>query len=197
MLKEAAVTTSVIFTGDWSDSVKEANGTNTLIDQKVDVITCHVDSPKVVVETAEKRGIKVCGYHASQAELAPKGYLTGAEWNWEKLYPELVEKIKKGEKVGNYIRGGLKAGLVKMSPYGPSVTEQARKDADAAREVFEVNVWSPLALVAAPSASANAPDATASTTRSALQKHVAKTRPTRDERQVSSIHARARTAFGR
>src|SRR5207237_6296834 len=62
------ITTSVIFTGDWSDSVKEANATNTLIDQGVDVITCHVDSPKVVVESAEKRGIKVCGYHASQAD---------------------------------------------------------------------------------------------------------------------------------
>ena len=33
------------------------------------------DSPKVIVETAERRGIMVCGYHASQATLAPKGYL--------------------------------------------------------------------------------------------------------------------------
>src|ERR1700686_405675 len=68
---------SVIFTGDWSNPVKEAEATTTLIDKGVDVITCHVDSPKVVVETGEKRGIKICGYHASQASLAPKGYLTG------------------------------------------------------------------------------------------------------------------------
>ena len=70
----------------------------------------------------------VCGYHASQAELAPNGYLTGAEWNWEKVYPELVTKIKKGEKSDNYIRGGLKAGIVKMSPYGPKVSDEAKKD---------------------------------------------------------------------
>ena len=38
-------------TGRWP--VKEAEATNALIDQGVDVITCHVDSPKVVVETAE------------------------------------------------------------------------------------------------------------------------------------------------
>ena len=43
----------VIFTGDWSMPVKEAEATNSLIDQGVDVITCHVDSPKVVVENAE------------------------------------------------------------------------------------------------------------------------------------------------
>ena len=64
---------TVIFTGDWSMPVKEAEATNSLIDQGVDVLTCHVDSPKVIVETAERRGIYVCGYHASQAPLAPQG----------------------------------------------------------------------------------------------------------------------------
>ena len=91
-------TCSVIFTGDWSNPVKEAEATNNLIDQGVDVITCHVDSPKVVVETAERRGIKVCGYHASQATLAPKGYLTGAEWNWEKVYTDYVRACKRARR---------------------------------------------------------------------------------------------------
>ena len=53
-----------------------------MIDQGVDVLTCHVDSPKVVMETAEKRGVFCSGYHANQATLAPKGYITGAEWDW-------------------------------------------------------------------------------------------------------------------
>ncbi len=125
---------NVIFTGDWLDPSKEATATKNLLDQGCDVFTCHVDSPQVVVETVEKAGKMMCGYHASQAELAPKGYLVGAEWNWEKLYPELVEKVKKGEKVPNYIRGGLKDGIVKMGAYGPSVTPEAKKDADAAKE---------------------------------------------------------------
>jgi basic membrane protein A and related proteins len=124
----------VIFTGDWLDPGKEADATKILIDKGCDVFTCHVDSPQVVVENASKAGKMICGYHASQADLAGDNYLTGAEWNWEKLYPELVEKVKKGEKVPNMIRGGLNAGLVKMSPYGPKVTEQAKKDADAAKE---------------------------------------------------------------
>ena len=51
------ITTSVIFTGDWALPVKEAEATNSLVDQGADVVTCHVDSPKVVIETAEKRGI--------------------------------------------------------------------------------------------------------------------------------------------
>jgi basic membrane lipoprotein Med (substrate-binding protein (PBP1-ABC) superfamily) len=47
-------TTQVIFTGDWSMPVKEAEATNSLIDQGVDVLTCHVDGPKVVVENAAR-----------------------------------------------------------------------------------------------------------------------------------------------
>jgi simple sugar transport system substrate-binding protein len=130
------ITCSVIFTGDWSNSVAEANATNSLIDNGVDVITCHVDSPKVVVESAEKRGIKVCGYHASQATLAPKGYLTGAEWNWEKVYTDYVSDLQAGKKVKNFVRGGLKEQIVKMSPYTDQVTPDARKAADDVKMKF-------------------------------------------------------------
>ena len=52
-------TTTVVFTGDWSLPVKEAEAANSLIDQGVDVLTMHVDSPKVIVETAERRGVFV------------------------------------------------------------------------------------------------------------------------------------------
>ena len=124
-------TTQVIFTGDWSFPVKEAEATNSLIDQGIDVLTCHVDSPKVVVETAERRGAFTCGYHANQAPLAPKGYLTGAEWNWSKVYVDFANAMKAGKTPGNFVRGGLKEGFVKTSAYGPAVGEAARKQADA------------------------------------------------------------------
>ena len=87
----------LIFTGDWALPVKEAEATNSLVDQGVDVVTCHVDSPKVVVETAERRGIYVCGYHANQSALAPKGYLTGAEWNWLTPYTLLTKDAQEGK----------------------------------------------------------------------------------------------------
>jgi basic membrane protein A len=134
------ITCSVIFTGEWSHPVKEAEAATTLIDKGVDVMTCHVDSPKVVVETAEKRGIKICGYHANQATLAPKGYLTGAEWNWEKVYTDYVTLLQQGKKPGvdfpNFKRGGIKEGIVKMSPYSDQVGPQARKAAEAAKAKF-------------------------------------------------------------
>jgi basic membrane protein A len=127
------ITTQLLVTGDWSLPVKEAEATNSLIDQGVDVVTCHVDSPKVVVETAERRGIFVCGYHANQATLAPKGYLTGAEWNWLTPYTLHVQDAQAGKPLVNFLRGGLKDGFVKASAYGRAVSEAARKKADGVK----------------------------------------------------------------
>jgi basic membrane protein A and related proteins len=130
---DPSITCTVIFTGDWSMPVKEAEATNSLINQGVDVITCHVDSPKVVVENAERRGIYTCGYHCSQATLAPKGYLTGAEWNWEKVYTDYIKAYQSHQKLPNLLRGGLKEQIVKTSPYGPAVSDAAKKAAEAVK----------------------------------------------------------------
>ncbi|NTF09074.1 BMP family ABC transporter substrate-binding protein [Agrobacterium rubi] len=128
---DPAITCQVIFTGEWSLAVKEAEATNALVDQGADVVTCHVDSPKVVVETAAGRGAFVCGYHANQSPLAPEKYLTGAEWDWGNVYSKFIKQAQAGEPLGNFVRGGLKDGFVKMSPLGPGVSEKARTQFEA------------------------------------------------------------------
>jgi simple sugar transport system substrate-binding protein len=130
---DPSITTQVIFTGDWSMPVKEAEAANSLADQGVDVLTCHVDGPKVIMETAERRGIYACGYHADQSKLAPKGYLTGAEWNWITVYKQFVTGEQAGKPPGNFVRGGLAEGFVKMSPYGPALNAAGRKNVDTVK----------------------------------------------------------------
>jgi simple sugar transport system substrate-binding protein len=132
-------TVQVIFTGDWSLPVREAEATNALADAGCDVITCHVDSPKVVIETAERRGLMTCGHNASQAPLAPKGFITGAEYKWETIYKDFAALIAKGEKLPNYVRGGIDKDYVSNTPYGAGATEAARKAADAAIADLKAN----------------------------------------------------------
>lgn len=123
----------VIFTGEWSMPVKEAEAVNALASAGADVITCHVDGPKVVVETAASRDCFVCGYHANQAPLAADKYLTGAEWNWGKVYDDMVRITLAGGTIDNFVRGGLAEGFVKMSDLGPAVSDKARKQFEAAK----------------------------------------------------------------
>jgi basic membrane protein A and related proteins len=130
---DPTITTSVIFTGEWSMPVKEAEATNSLIGQGIDVVTCHVDGPKVIMETAERRGIYACGYHADQSKLAPKGYLTGAEWNWITVYKQFLGDEQTGKPIPNFTRGGLAEGFVKMSAYGPALSADGRKNVDSVK----------------------------------------------------------------
>src|ERR1700749_3678290 len=125
-------TVQVIFTGDWSLPVREAEATNALVDAGNDVITCHVDGPKVVIETAEKRGVKTCGHNASQAPLAPKGFITGAEYKWETVYKSYADLLKAGKSLPNMVSGGYESDMVQNTPFGAGADDAARKAAMAA-----------------------------------------------------------------
>ncbi len=131
-------TTQLIITGEWTDSVKEAEAVNSMADQGIDVVTCNVDNAKVVMETAEKRGIFCSGNAVNQAAVAPNGYLTGAEWDWTGVYSSYAQMIQEGKTLMNgeiphlYL-GGLKDNFVKLSPYGAAVSDQAKQDAETAK----------------------------------------------------------------
>ncbi len=125
-------TVQVIFTGDWSLPVREAEAVNALVDAGCDVITCHVDGPKVVVETAEKRGVKTCGHNSSQAPLAPKGFITGAEYKWETIYKGYATNLAAGKPLPNMVAGGYEGDMVQNSPLGAGASDAARKAATAA-----------------------------------------------------------------
>lgn len=118
-------TTSVVFTGSWCDPGQQANATNSLIDAGVDVLSLHQDCMKTVVDTAERRGIMTVGYHADASSLAPKGWITGSEWNWPDLFVDMVKTASegqfKGSKYDGKFRGTLAENIVKLSPFGANV----------------------------------------------------------------------------
>lgn len=125
-------TVQVIFTGEWSLPVREAEATNALVDAGCDLITCHVDGPKVVIQTAESRGVKTCGHNASQAPLAPTGFVTGAEYKWSTIYTGFAALLGKGEPLPNITFGGYDKDMVENTPYGAGATDKSKMAADAA-----------------------------------------------------------------
>ncbi|MBL8832626.1 MAG: BMP family ABC transporter substrate-binding protein [Rhodospirillales bacterium] len=135
-------TVQVVFTGDWSVPVREAEATNALIGSGCDIVTCHVDSPKVVIETAERRGVMTLGHNASQASLAPKGFITGAEYKWSTIYKGFADNLAKNQKLPNWVRGGYDLDFVQNTAYGAAATDGARRAADAA--IAEIKKGAPI-----------------------------------------------------
>ena len=129
------VTCNVVITGEWNNPVKEAETTNSLIDRGCDVIIANVDSSKVAIETAERRGVFSCGYHSDCSSLAPKGFLTGAEWNWASA-ADFVEAWRTGGKYPNLLRGGFKKDMVGISPFGKALPQNVRDEILKAKQGF-------------------------------------------------------------
>lgn len=127
----------LIITGEWSLPVREAEATNALVDAGCDVIACHVDSPKVVVETAEGRGVKTCGHNADQSTLAPNGFITGAELKWGTVYTEYAGLIAAGKPLPNVNEGGYDKDMVQSTAFGAGASEAAKAAAVKAIEAVK------------------------------------------------------------
>lgn len=127
-------TVQIVVTGEWSLPVREAEATNALIDAGCDVIATRVDSPKIVVETSEARGVKTVGYATSQASLAPNGFITGAEFKWGTVYGAFAKLLASGQPLPNITEGGYDKDYVQSTPFGAGASAAARNAALAAIE---------------------------------------------------------------
>ncbi len=132
-------TVQVTFTGGWEDEVRDAAATNALIDAGCDVITCHLDAPKVVIATAESRGVRTCGHAFDQAPLAPRGYITGADYHWNALFQGFVETRRAGGALPAFVTGGYDKDYVRSSPFGAGAAPAAIDAATRAIEAMRKN----------------------------------------------------------
>jgi simple sugar transport system substrate-binding protein/basic membrane protein A len=103
-------TVIAVATTDWCDPAKQAQAAQTLLDQGADVLTQHQDCTKTVIETAEAAGAFSVGYHYDASELAPNGWITGSDWDWEALYTDIVETMVAGEFVDSPYNGDYRIG---------------------------------------------------------------------------------------
>ena len=144
-----AVKTFTVATSAWCDPGKQAEAANSLLSEGVDVVTQHQDCTKTIIEKTEAKGAFTVGYHADGSALAPKGWLTGSEWDWGPMYVDIVKTALAGDFTGskynaNY-RVGLKTGQnpFVQSVYGPSVTPETKAEIDRARAAISLPDGSP------------------------------------------------------
>ncbi|MCB1502661.1 MAG: BMP family ABC transporter substrate-binding protein [Bauldia sp.] len=88
-------TTTVIFTGAWNDPVKERAAAEALIEQGIDVIGQHVDTPAAQI-VAEEKGVWSTGHHRDLSEFAPKAVQCSSVWVWDKFLDPEIQKIAAG-----------------------------------------------------------------------------------------------------
>lgn len=142
--------TITIATGSWCDPSVQSQAVESLLDQDVDVITQHQDCTKTIIEATEAAGAMSVGYHADASELAPKGWITGSEWNWGPLYTDIVKTVKAGDFKDSPYNGDYRVGLQTgdnpfvQSKYGSMVDDETKAQIEEVKQSF-VDGGSPFA----------------------------------------------------
>jgi basic membrane lipoprotein Med (substrate-binding protein (PBP1-ABC) superfamily) len=121
------VETTVTFTFSWGDSAKEADATNSLINQGADVITMHVDSPTTIISTAESRGAYSIGFQSLHAqEFAPEYWISGTGYTLGGTLTWLASTVIDGTWEPIFLRCSLFDGCMAMAPFGPLVPQEVQ-----------------------------------------------------------------------
>ncbi len=136
--------TKVIWVNSWFDPAKEADATRAMIDQGVDVVTQHTDSP-APLQVAEERGVIGFGQAADMSSFAPNAHMTAIEDNWAPYYIERARAVINGTWVTGDSWGGMKEGTVKMSPYNAAMPENVVEAAEAVRTGIIAGTYDPFA----------------------------------------------------
>jgi simple sugar transport system substrate-binding protein/basic membrane protein A len=138
-----AVKTYAVSTSSWCDPAKQAEAAANLLKQGVDVITQHQDCTATVIKATEAAGKYTVGYHADASAIAPKGWLTGSQWNWGPLYVDIVKTALSGSFTGSKYNANFRVGYKTgenpfvQSPYGPSVDASTKAAIDQARDLLK------------------------------------------------------------
>ncbi len=120
-------------TNSWYSPEEETNAAKALLAEGCDVIAQHCDTPNPQLE-AEKAGAFGIGYNSDMSKDAPKATITSAVWNWAAYYTWAVENAINGTWTGENYFGGMKDGLIAISPLNESIAAEGTKEAIAKAE---------------------------------------------------------------
>jgi basic membrane protein A len=110
-------TVRVVWVNTWHDPGKEADAARALIDQGVDILSQHTDSP-APLQIAEERGnVYAFGQASDMIEFAPNAQLTAIVDDWGPYYIERAKAVIDGTWESHNVWHGIAEGMVVMAPY--------------------------------------------------------------------------------
>ena len=132
----------IVWVFTWFDPAKEADAASTLIDQGVDIIMQHTDSPAPVTK-AEEEGIYAFGQASDMKEFGPNSRLSSIIDNWAPYYVERAAAILDGtwESVDTW--HGINEGMVKIGDFSDHVPADVQAEAQAIADSISAGEYHP------------------------------------------------------
>ncbi|HIP23528.1 MAG TPA: BMP family ABC transporter substrate-binding protein [Rhodobacteraceae bacterium] len=126
----ADVEFKVVWVYTWFDPGKEADAANALIEQGVDVIMQHTDSPAAMT-IAEEKGIYAFGQATDMSNFGPTAQLTAIIDDWNPYYIERVKAVMDGTWESADTWHGIADGMVAFAPMSDAMPADVAARAEA------------------------------------------------------------------
>ena len=120
----------IIWVSTWFDPGKEADAANALIEQGVDVIMQHTDSPAAMT-IAEEKGILAFGQASDMAQFGPNARLSSIIDDWAPYYVARAEAVLNGTWESTDTWDGIKEGMVAIGSFSDKIPADVQASAQA------------------------------------------------------------------
>ncbi len=122
---------NVVWIFTWFDPAKEADATQALIDQGVDVVLAHTDSTAPLSKMKEAGGVYGFGQAADMAEFGPEPRISSIIDEWAPYYIDRVKAAMDGSWESAATWHGIKDGMVGIGSFSDVIPEDVRAEAEA------------------------------------------------------------------
>jgi simple sugar transport system substrate-binding protein len=120
----------IVWVSTWYDPGKEKAAADALMDQGVDVLIQHTDSP-AALQAAQARGRYAVGQASDMTHFGPKAHLHSVMNNWAIHYIRSVQSIMDGTWKSRDYWGGMKDDVIKVTKFNDRVPAKTQAAANA------------------------------------------------------------------
>jgi simple sugar transport system substrate-binding protein len=134
----------IVWVSTWYDPGKERSAAEVLMDQGVDVIIQHTDSP-AAMQATDARGKYAVGQASDMSHFGPKSHLHSVVNDWSVHYINSMQSILDGTWKSRDYWGGMKDGVIKIPEFSEQIPEVTRQKALAMIEGIKDGTGHPFA----------------------------------------------------
>ena len=132
----------IVWVYTWFDPAKEADAATAMIEQGVDVIMQHTDSPAAMT-IAEEKGILAFGQASDMKQFGPNARLSSIIDNWGPYYIARVGAAMDGTWESTATWDGIKEGMVEIGEFSDKVPADVQAEAQALADSISAGTYHP------------------------------------------------------
>jgi basic membrane protein A len=143
-----AALVKVVWVNTWFDPAREGEAAQTLINQGADVLSNHSGSPavpQIAQANFKAKGVRVIGYQSDMRVYAPDAQLAAITLHWGGYYTQVARAVQGGTWTAQPVWGGMKDGMLDLSPIAADVPAKTRALIAARRQAIVDGTLKPFA----------------------------------------------------